>query len=1023
MKTKTLTKKLNQVLTLVLTIAALMVGQSAGATTKTVTYTLDKIRQGSYDYLRLTHSGDTPFDGTTAVGDEIMSNRTSAYFTLPDGFTVSFEWKSGTFSVNGQDYWCDNENVRFSISRSGTSRYITNVKVTDNLGTPSTLNDGAPATTDYNYSEYVSTKYTLTLSAHFRKIVITYSDAPGLTVFQSGGTNTYNIGSIHDLRHLADYVNNGGNNCSGLTFRQTRDIVCDDTYTPIGDFGHYFSGSYDGQGKTVSDITVTRTGNDFQTDMFVGFFGKVKNSTVQNVVLASSSFTGYNYVGGIVGSNVGGTVQNCRVESSVTIKAGHDNAYYLGGIVGYNTDNNVSSGKIIGCISAATVSDNGKNNTREFGGIVGANYDGTVKDCLYAGTTVSGNNYRGAVVGHNAGSSTYTNNYYTAIDLGGVGADGSSSDRDGARQARTVTLGENIALVGDETIYNVSGLTAIGTTALSYYNGNTTTLYSGEGQTLTLTYTGEDYGHLVIYSATAGTLSGSALTMPAADITVSATFTVTASYVDAAGTSQTVETIPLDNTMTELSAGTYLVNSDITYTDVVTTTGDVTLILADGCTMKLDNAPHAKRGIDCGGDLTIYGQTEGTGKLEIFSAAGGINFQNRNDYIQHGGTVFIENISSKWCVYNGNNFTFDGGILDVCNNSPSYDITSSKINLLGGQLNAHGKGIQGSYITLGCAKATDRLYSTIISSGSYFMVVDGQILTDGTQVYFGMLPSAALYNITLRRTTVTGVTLTKTIPEYADVTFDDTAETPVSIPQNIQAYNISFNRTFTVGKPATLMLPFSMQISKISGADFYTYTGVTYNSTTHKWEATMTQVSSGSIVANTPYLVVPTAANITFGEHNVTLNTTTNSQQTTNGDWTFKGTYEKKTWTADDCGNDYGFAATSGTATDGVTAVEAGDFVMLAEGAWIRPMRSYLTYTGSGNPFAAPKHRADTELPSSISVILVSANGETTEISDALRLNDKGQMTNDNFYDLQGHKIEKPTKGLYIVNGRKVVVK
>ena len=48
---------------------------------------------------------------------------------------------------------------------------------------------------------------------------------------------------------------------------------------------------------------------------------------------------------------------------------------------------------------------------------------------------------------------------------------------------------------------------------------------------------------------------------------------------------------------------------------------------------------------------------------------------------------------------------------------------------------------------------------------------------------------------------------------------------------------------------------------------------------------------------------------------------------------------------------------------------------------------------------------------------------ETTAISDALRLNDKGQMTNDNFYDLQSRKIEKPTKGLFLVNGRKVVVK
>ena len=86
-------------------------------------------------------------------------------------------------------------------------------------------------------------------------------------------------------------------------------------------------------------------------------------------------------------------------------------------------------------------------------------------------------------------------------------------------------------------------------------------------------------------------------------------------------------------------------------------------------------------------------------------------------------------------------------------------------------------------------------------------------------------------------------------------------------------------------------------------------------------------------------------------------------------------------------------------------------------------MRSYLTYTGGGNPFAGARRSATADLPSRISVILVSANGETTEISDALRLNDKGQMTNDNFYDLQGRKIEKPTKGLYIHNGKKVVIK
>ena len=52
---------------------------------------------------------------------------------------------------------------------------------------------------------------------------------------------------------------------------------------------------------------------------------------------------------------------------------------------------------------------------------------------------------------------------------------------------------------------------------------------------------------------------------------------------------------------------------------------------------------------------------------------------------------------------------------------------------------------------------------------------------------------------------------------------------------------------------------------------------------------------------------------------------------------------------------------------------------------------------------------------------------EPTGISDAPRLNDKGQMTNDKrggVYDLQGRRLtQKPEKGVYIENGRKRVVK
>ena len=45
---------------------------------------------------------------------------------------------------------------------------------------------------------------------------------------------------------------------------------------------------------------------------------------------------------------------------------------------------------------------------------------------------------------------------------------------------------------------------------------------------------------------------------------------------------------------------------------------------------------------------------------------------------------------------------------------------------------------------------------------------------------------------------------------------------------------------------------------------------------------------------------------------------------------------------------------------------------------------------------------------------------ETTGIKD---LNEKGAMRNEKFFDLQGRRVVKPTRGLYIKDGKKIMVK
>jgi hypothetical protein len=68
--------------------------------------------------------------------------------------------------------------------------------------------------------------------------------------------------------------------------------------------------------------------------------------------------------------------------------------------------------------------------------------------------------------------------------------------------------------------------------------------------------------------------------------------------------------------------------------------------------------------------------------------------------------------------------------------------------------------------------------------------------------------------------------------------------------------------------------------------------------------------------------------------------------------------------------------------------------------------------------------RAYLEIPESLfngeAKTMLTLEDETDGI---LLINGNEQNKNDNIYDIQGRKVENPTKGIYIVNGKKVVVK
>ncbi len=283
--------------------------------------------------------------------------------------------------------------------------------------------------------------------------------------------------------------------------------------------------------------------------------------------------------------------------------------------------------------------------------------------------------------------------------------------------------------------------------------------------------------------------------------------------------------------------------------------------------------------------------------------------------------------------------------------------------------------------------------------------------------------------------------------ERADVTINGTGNNLVGVNITEEVGNIksvTYNRPFNTAQAATVILPFNYTCNDSEGSEggkFYGFKEVAYDYDQHIWVCTMQEPGNTavtSLTANTPYLFMPNATTMTFPNISsmtggvVTLLPTTANDglyggATTDYDWNFYGTYKGKTWTSSDSNKDYGFAAHGGTAVHGEEVV-AGQFVRFTTGAFIKPMRCYLSYVGTEAPAPArglTRAAATDDLPATITVRLVSRNGETTAIGTLDTKTGKLSFDSESWYTLDGVKLSgKPSnKGIYINNGKKIVIK
>ncbi len=228
---------------------------------------------------------------------------------------------------------------------------------------------------------------------------------------------------------------------------------------------------------------------------------------------------------------------------------------------------------------------------------------------------------------------------------------------------------------------------------------------------------------------------------------------------------------------------------------------------------------------------------------------------------------------------------------------------------------------------------------------------------------------------------------------------------------------VTYSRSFTEAKSSTVCLPFAF--AKGSVGTFYTFTGITKSGS--EYIATMTVYPGDNLVANTPYLFTPSATgDVDFGG-TYTLPASITAGSTESGDWTYLGTYETISWPEAPTGI-YGFSAQA------VGDIQQGEFVKVGAYVRIKPMRCYLKYKNGLANYAGARgmtRAADEELPETIKVRLIGADGEVTAIGSLQTKTGEVTFDKDAWYSLDGRRIEgKPTmKGIYVNNGKKIVVK
>lgn len=331
----------------------------------------------------------------------------------------------------------------------------------------------------------------------------------------------------------------------------------------------------------------------------------------------------------------------------------------------------------------------------------------------------------------------------------------------------------------------------------------------------------------------------------------------------------------------------------------------------------------------------------------------------------------------------------DVAVFDVTNGNTAVEFDSQKATAVIANT-VFADYAAGDYVLLNVTGDPSVVSYKPYAVGDEYAISNAPSYTDLTQTNDAwLIPVTA--DMISNGLSIKGYDMTLTSAEiYKNVTVSETVDNDITKYDHVV---LNLTRTFAANTWNTICLPFKPTADQAtemfgSGYKVAAFTGVSNENETMEFTSLM---SINDFVAGTPYLVWATQSeksSFTFFNVNITAR---QPQPVEWGDYQFIGLFEKKSFQESEWPTTRFVAAGNKLKTPNSTSA-------------LKALRAY---------FVVPAG-------SSAPMLSIDGEGEATDI-DAI---DNEQLIMDNvYYDLSGRRVMNPTKGLYIVNGRKVIIK